>query len=203
VTASEYLDLKFKLIDLGYGHEITWAETVAAPKDAEAFACEACFVICNSGMKAQVARRIHDRVWYSLQLGNEITDEKFGHKGKRQAIQWIYDHRHELFSDFTAARDKVAYCASLPWIGGITKFHLAKNLGVDCCKPDRHLVRIAKLSGETPDQLCSRLAAETGNRIGCVDLVIWRCANLKLIATPVKVMQLRGQVSITRHTSRT
>ena len=60
----------------------------------------------------------------------------------------------------------------------ITCWHLAKNYGHDCAKPDRYLTRIAGAEG-THD-LCARLAKETGDRIATVDLVIWRAANLGL-----------------------
>ena len=75
----------------------------------------------------------------------------------------------------------MAYLESIPWIGGITKYHLAKNLGFDCCKPDRHLVRISKEYNTSPEELCKRISEATGDRVATVDLVIWRVANLGLI----------------------
>lgn len=76
-------------------------------------------------------------------------------------------------------RQKVAYLRSLPWIGDITCWHLAKNYGHDVAKPDRHLVRIA--GDEGVHGLCARLARESGDRVATVDLVIWRAANLGMI----------------------
>ena len=68
-------------------------------------------------------------------------------------------------------------CASLPWIGDITKYHLAKNLGANVAKPDRWLVRLADAEKTTVDQLCRRLAIATGDRVATVDVVLWRaCA---------------------------
>src|SRR5204862_28581 len=34
-----------------------------------------------------------------------------------------------------------------PYIGPVTCWHLAKNVGMDVVKPDRHLVRMAQASG--------------------------------------------------------
>jgi hypothetical protein len=79
------------------------------------------------------------------------------------------------------AADKLSFFESLPWIGPITKYHLAKNFGVECCKPDRHLVRIARQYDMTPDELCRKLAEETGNSVNTVDTVLWRAANLGFI----------------------
>ena len=69
----------------------------------------------------------------------------------------------------------------LPWIGGITKYHLAKNLGIDCAKPDVHLQRLADREGVTAHVLCERLAKATGYRIATVDLVLWRACATGLI----------------------
>lgn len=132
-------------------------------------------------MKAQIARKIYDRLIYSLELGNEITPEKFGHVGKRGAINEIWFERDDWFSLYNGAKDKLEFLERLPWIGPITKYHLAKNFGLDYCKPDRWLVRIATSYETTPEELCGRLAKETGDRIGTVDYVIWRAANLGLV----------------------
>ena len=48
-------------------------------------------------------------------------------------------------------------------------------------KPDRHLVRIAEHYGTDCFTMCQKLSDEIGDRVGTVDYVIWRAANLKLI----------------------
>jgi len=74
----------------------------------------------------------------------------------------------------------VDYLRQLPFMGPATSFHLAKNLGLDVVKPDRHLVRIAEATGHsTPDELCQEIAREVGDRVAVVDLVLWRYANLR------------------------
>ena len=37
------------------------------------------------------------------------------------------------------------------------KFHLARNLGLDFAKPDRHLQRIAQSYNTTPQELCEHI----------------------------------------------
>ena len=59
-------------------------------------------------------------------------------------------------------------------LGSTTKFHLAKNLGVDCAKPDIWLKRVAAESGEDVQHLCAHLAQSTGDKRAIVDSVIWR-----------------------------
>ena len=56
---------------------------------------------------------------------------------------------------------------------------LAKNLGVDTAKPDRHLVRVAEATGyASPASLCEHLARMVGDTVAVVDLVIWRFATI-------------------------
>lgn len=157
--------------------DIEWAESILPPTDADVFAREAIFVICNSGMKNTVARQIFDRCMSAIQDGVS-TRRGFNHPGKVIAIDTIWRDREELLAGYLAASDKLAFCQSLPWVGGITKYHLAKNLGADVAKPDVHLVRLADREGCTVQALCERLATETGYRVATVDTLLWRaCAD--------------------------
>jgi hypothetical protein len=157
--------------------DIAWAESLALPTTPAQFASEVIFVICNSGMKNTVARMIFDRCCVALQACTPVF-EVFKHPGKAAAIEAIWRDRKPLLEALVAAPDKLAFCESLPWIGGITKYHLAKNFGLDVAKPDVHLQRLADLEGVTAQALCERLAAATGYRVATVDTLIWRaCAN--------------------------
>lgn len=157
--------------------DIAWAEGCCAPACAKTFALEAIFVICNSGMKNTVARRIYEKVVEALRTGRPVLDV-FGHAGKVAAIEFIWRSRQELHAGYLAADDKLAYLEALPWIGGITKYHLAKNFGLPYAKPDIHLQRLADREGCTPQALCERLSAEVGLGVNAVDTVLWRaCAN--------------------------
>lgn len=164
----------------GYGGDIEWSENAAEPTDADEFAREAIFVICNSGMRFTVAQGIFDRVMSALGKGASASTA-FGHAGKAGAIDFIWRERGRLLSEYLAAADKLAFCESLPWIGGITKYHLAKNFGADVAKPDVHLQRLADAEGCTAQQLCERLAAQSGYRIATVDVILWRACAIGLI----------------------
>lgn len=160
-----------------------WSEGICPPTDADELAREVIFVVCNSGMKNTVARPIFERVMTALDYGKSASTV-FGHKGKTAAIDRVWEARFGLLGEFLAlASDdaRLAWCERLPWIGGITKFHLAKNLGVDCAKPDVHLQRLADLHGETVDGLCGRLAGEIGWRKATVDVILWRACALGVI----------------------
>lgn len=179
ITAADFHRIR-ALLGQQAEDDIEWAQGCKPPQDEEAFALEAIFVICNSGMKNTVARAIFDRCKVALWNGEPVI-KVFRHAGKAAAIEHIWRHQGVLFCDyFTKATDeeKLAFIESLPWIGGITKYHLAKNFGADVAKPDVHLQRLADREGCTAQELCERIAAEVGLRVGSVDTVLWRaCAN--------------------------
>jgi len=68
---------------------------------------------------------------------------------------------------------------TLPFIGKITCYHLARNIGLlQYVKPDLHLVRMAKRWGfPSPQALCEYLAREFDMQPGIVDLVLWYSAS--------------------------
>lgn len=173
-----YLAVKEQVANAGYSHEVTWAEALTPVADPLTFWTEFAWVVLNSGMKEQIARKIWTRVRPAVEAG-QSAETVFGHKGKAAAIDFVWTNRERLLAEYQTASDKVTWCETLPWIGGITKWHLAKNYGHDCAKPDRHLVRIAGTEG--PHALCARLAGASGDRIATVDVVIWRAANLGLL----------------------
>jgi hypothetical protein len=163
--------------------DVEWSESIEPPTDPNQFALEAIFVICNSGMKNTVAQRIFNRVEQALADG-ESASKVFGHKGKAGAIDLIWRMRCGLHGAFLACEsdsERLANLADLPWIGNITKYHLAKNFGVNVAKPDVHMQRLADHAGEDVQAMCERLAGETGLRTATVDLILWRACATGLI----------------------
>jgi hypothetical protein len=181
-TLQQYKELKAAIIKSGYQSEIDWANNIKLPKDSVEFFCEYCWVVCNSGMKNQIAKKIHNRIIDALCDGKKAADV-FGHKGKTTAIDQAWQNKYELFDKLLCCdtpEEVLAFCESLPFIGKITKYHLAKNCGTQIAKPDRWLVRVAKESGESVQGLCERISLESGDKVSVVDNVIWRACNLKL-----------------------
>ncbi len=125
----------------------------------------------------RVAVPIFTRCMDALRSGRSASTA-FGHPGKVKAIDEIWKRRVALYRKLNKTDDLIAFCATLPWTGPITKFHLAKNLGADVAKPDVHLNRLAEPEGVTAQELCDRLATETGYRAATIDLILWRaCAD--------------------------
>ena len=161
----------------GYAEAIERSETVGLPATADAFASEAIYVAINAGFSNKVAVPIFERCMTALKNGRS-SKTVFGHPGKTDAIDDIWTRRKVLFRKLKKADDLIEFCATLPWTGPITKYHLAKNIGADVAKPDVHLNRLAAPEGITAQELCERLARETGYRAATVDMILWRaCAD--------------------------
>lgn len=173
---------RFRLLEAmlradGYGEMIAWSEGLRPPRDCRAFAKECVYVICNSGMRVGIATAIYWKCLRALARGQSAASV-FGHPGKAAAIDHIWTNRRILFEAYRIAENKLAYCQTLPFVGPVTRHHLAKNLGLNTVKPDVHLARLAKAERETPWELCARLAAPTGYREATIDTILWRaCAD--------------------------
>ncbi|CAN0576693.1 unnamed protein product, partial [Ectocarpus sp. 12 AP-2014] len=71
--------------------------------------------------------------------------------------------------------DPIEELQNFAHIGPITVWHLAKNLGLNVAKPDRHLARLsAQIGFIDADDLCSRLADQSDEPKKVVDLILWR-----------------------------
>ena len=177
ITLKRFRKLEAALRKAGQGPAIEWSENVQPPTKAEEFAAEAIYVICNSGLSNKVAAPMAVRCLAALAAGGS-SSMVFGHPGKSAAIDSIWQQREALFERYCRENDKVALLSELPWIGPVTKYHLAKNLGADTAKPDVHLERLARRERTTTHELCQRLARQTGYRVATIDTILWRaCAD--------------------------
>jgi hypothetical protein len=174
-----------------YRHEIGWIENIKPLEEQtwQTFEYEYIWVVLNAGMKEQIARKIYERFLDAAEHYEERKEDPFqtiGHKGKRKAISSFVGNGERYFQRLQIAEDKIEYLKALPWIGDITKYHLAKNMGIDCVKPDRHLERMAKVYDyATPYDMCKQIQIDLGGigtpyqtKLATIDLVLWRWCNL-------------------------
>lgn len=180
ITLDRFKLLEAAIRDHGFGPTIDWSESLAPPSNADAFAEQAIYVICNSGMANTVGVVIFSRCMTALCSGSSAT-RVFGHPGKSRAIDVIWQEREQHFAAYLSAPDKVNALRQLPWIGDVTALHLAKNLGADVAKPDVHMERLARVEGTTTEALCARLAVESGFRAATVDTILWRACAIKVL----------------------
>lgn len=205
LTLELYTRIKRELVRRGHEEDYLWSESLRPCPNATELALEYTWVVLNSGMKNTVARGIMERMRPVLFAGQSASTV-FGHKGKAAAIdefwrerEWYYAKYKALGVTGNAACDGDAtasavleWCESLRWIGPITRYHLAKNLGVDCAKPDRWLVRLADAECECVDGLCARLAQASGDRVATVDVVLWRACAIGVLTVKDGVIEAPG-----------
>jgi len=179
---SEYLSLKNKVLSSHYSWEIDLILNCLDTNqfDDLGFFKQYLWVVLNAGIRNQVAVIIYHRVLFAL-LYDKPIDVAFKNRKKTDSIMYLWKNRTEIFTKYLMSTEKIEFLNSLPFIGEATKFHLARNLGINCFKPDRHILRIAKMHNISPENLCSSLARNSNDPVGVVDVVLWRAANLGFI----------------------
>ena len=173
--ATYYNKIKIMIIDKGYENEIMWINNIPNPVNKDLFFKEFSWVVINSGMKNTVAEKIFKKFWNY----NSPDFSAINHPNKNKALKKVYERLDLYFLHFTKSKNKLMFLKSLPHIGDITKYHLARNLGLNYAKPDRHLVRISNLfKYPNVQEFCKKISVLTKDPIGLVDLVLWRFATL-------------------------
>ncbi len=189
-----YLSAKESLIESGYAREIDGVDWLRRDLMSESdFLREAAWVVLCSGFRARVVARAFGAVsdaflrWESAgaiaQQGDacvQAARHAFANDRKLRNIVRIAERVAAIGADGIRSMDDatlLGFCAGLPGIGPITARHLARNVGANVAKPDRHLVRIAGICGfGDVDNLCSAVSRLSGDRVAVVDAVLWRNA---------------------------
>ena len=152
---------------------------------------EAAWVILCSGFRESVVQRLFGHIslcFCDWESAREIVNAAAGcrlaaarvfrHEAKIDAIVNVAWRIERL--GFTALKrsiisNPIGELQRFPHIGPVTVLHLAKNLGLDVAKPDRHLVRLSAYVGfESASELCDTIAHSIGETTRMVDLILWR-----------------------------
>jgi len=196
--AETYLTAREAVIAAGYGAEIDWQESrsLAALSESD-FMEEFTWVVLSSGMKETVVRGLFPRISQAFLEWRSAADiVKRWRSCQRRAIR-VFNHRPKIDAvlsaakrvtdiGFSAFRDQIQhggvdFIRTLAFMGPATSYHLAKSIGLDVVKPDRHMVRIAESAGGlSPNDLCEMIAHQTGDKVSVIDIVLWRYATLNL-----------------------
>ena len=94
-----------------------------------------------------------------------------------QAVTEIWKTRDRIFDGYrvlTTDEARVAFLASLPCVGEKLGWQIAQAFGIPNTGLSGRLAKIAAKLGETPADLCARLAAESGDSAVVVDVVLER-----------------------------
>lgn len=187
---------KHEVVMRGYDHEIAWQASQEFERMSESdFLRESAWVILCSGFRESVVRKKFNYLslcfcdWQSAReivackdVCRETALKSFGHKGKIDAIlrvAQIVDEKGFVKLKEEIQSTPLPSLKQLPYVGNVTAWHLAKNLGIPVAKPDRHLVRLANLMGyHNVQHFCGDVAKISGDSIQVVDIVFWRYATL-------------------------
>lgn len=75
------------------------------------------------------------------------------------------------------AEDAKRLFKTLPFIGEVTVYHIMRNIGIDCFKPDRHIVNIREeLEISSEDLFKIILSEQLEKYIGVIDHILWRAS---------------------------
>jgi hypothetical protein len=182
-----------------YFEEVRWQESQSLARiDESLFLRQYAWVVLNSGFKEAVIRARFDFIslcfcdWESaraIATNDRVCIEAalsvFRNRRKLEAIMSTAKLiAADGFARFSCLlRDSPTKALQeLPYIGAVTSFHLAKNLGADVAKPDRHLVRLANRFGYSDvSTMCKDISIAVGDRISVADLVLWRFEERSLV----------------------
>jgi len=170
----------------GFSDEIEWCRNRSFDKITKReFIVEYVFaVLASSGLREQIVRKNFDNFVDTYRNGENAFDTV---KNKRQkdAIMTVFLKRDKIFETLQSRKTdfgKIEYLDSLPQMGPKTKYHLARNIGIDCVKPDRHLLKLATMfEYADPDDMCRDIQRNLRppERLGVIDVVLWRYCNLR------------------------
>jgi hypothetical protein len=195
-VALKYLDAKLEVIRAGFVAEISNPRPLVSRLSETEFLREAAWVVLSAGMREAIIRRKFEAVshafyyWRSASLIRDHAEQcqvaaavHFGNAAKLRAIATIARRVAESgFDRFkTDLRERpMESLGKLPFMGPATTRHLAKNIGFDVVKPDRHLMRIAAAAQfSSADELCNVISSIVGDPLSVVDSVLWRYATLR------------------------
>jgi len=192
----KYAFAKTIVQDEGFQDEISWQSRLDFDcLDESEFLREIAWVILTCGMKEAIVRNRFDDIshcFFQWSSAQKIISNR--EKCRSSALK-IFNNVQKIAAILDAADqvniigfDKVkknirlnpiTFLQTFDYIGPVTVYHLAKNIGLPVAKPDRHLVRIAQQENYCDVQsFCGDISRISGDPIPVVDIVFWRFATI-------------------------
>jgi len=194
---SVYSIAKSAVVSAGYGLEVTrHAATDASKLSEAALLSEHAWVVLSAGLSNRAVVACFPGIADAFMQWRSAAEIVARAEECRRRGLSCFNHPRKVAAMVTAACMVVDVgfdsirrrlldapfrtLRSFPYIGEVTVFHLAKNLGIETAKPDRHLSRMARILGYSDaHELCSEIAEVSGDSVRVVDLVLWRFATLR------------------------
>ena len=192
----KYAFAKTIVQDEGFQDEISWQSALCFEDlDESTFLREIAWVILTCGMKEAIIRnRFEDisQCFFQWSSAQKIISNR--EKCQTAALK-IFNNEQKIVAILNAAdrvnsigfktikrkirSNPITFLQSFDYIGPVTVFHLAKNIGLPVAKPDRHLVRIAQQENFCDVQsFCGEISRLSGDSVPVVDIVFWRFATI-------------------------
>lgn len=194
LSIEEYFSAAMNFAESVYSAPLSHYRSIRYPDHAtpDNFWNEYIWVVYTSGFNSKVVAKIYPRLLSAY--GHWTSTSKLcwsdvchvnGNRAKFSAVVSVadllqsYTGNDNWWSHFRRRYlDTPDRMQQLPFIGKITKYHLARNLGHDSVKPDLHLVRLAEhFDFPDPQCMCEFLSGLSGERVGVVDLVLFYAAS--------------------------
>lgn len=196
-------------------HNRLYSPKIFSPDD---FAKEVFYVICVAGFKQETAKKMCGMVVsYINEYQNPVFDDMikiYGNVNKVKAIIDVWNNRQKYADDFyklSTPEEKLEYLGKLPHIGNITKYHIARNLGVNFVKYDIWIQRLgvalygdeewiekvsnSKLNPEIKemcDKMFLDLEEQINEKTGYIDVVLWKACQQGLLKIDGKNVYFNG-----------
>lgn len=172
--------------------EIEWAksvnENIFKNLKSRQFLYNYCWVVYSSGFKVSTVEKLFPALQiafknFDLNLLEKMRSikpvlEVFNNERKaRSFLEGVKMIANEGFTTYkrNLLKEGVDKLEALPGIGPVTKFHLAKNIGLlDKAKPDIWLQRAADKCSSSVDELVDYLSAQNKLSRHTVDIILWR-----------------------------
>jgi endonuclease III len=157
----------------------------------ERFFEEYVWVVYTSGFSAKAVSKFFDKLsdayGYFVDLSDKTIDDVMpkiklicNNRQKANSVVQMAKILNDNISKYGWQKYRDDHLSSpellmnLPYIGKITRYHIARNIGLlDSVKPDLHLVRAAKYWGyKDCEEMCKDVQPE-GMPLGIVDLILW------------------------------
>ncbi|KAL0248908.1 hypothetical protein GEMRC1_004142 [Eukaryota sp. GEM-RC1] len=157
--------------------DLRWVESrTCLVSDFSDFLEEYIYVVCASGFRARIAARLTEKL---KPIATHLVEMQSVFKNTRK-VNAIYKVA-QLESKWSTIRKTLTSIDSLtqfPFIGNTTKFHFARNIGLDtsAVKPDLHLVRYTEQTNfTTPLEMVTFIKEQTGSELalGSIDFVMF------------------------------
>lgn len=116
-----------------------------------------------------------------LSFDDLLEQSPIKNKKKLRAIEQscsiINDNFIDEVHNIQSSEDAKDLLQTLPFIGEVTVYHIMRNLGIDCYKPDRHIVNIGEELGISEEILFDIILSEyKEEHIGVIDHILWRAS---------------------------